>query len=493
MSGGKPTPLASSRLTLEQLEVVMQPPGPLAVFAGAGSGKTNTLVGRAIHMIMAEHIPPTNVLAITFSNAGVGALRERLTKYLGAAGEAVHVVTFHSFARWIVSRHYRRAGYSKAPSEREAVLEGRRLDDALLEALRRTDCEPPTEALLAAMHDAVNAARAARAVEGFIPYDPSHAAVLPVVERFEALRRERNLIDMPGMLLDAVRILRESDTALRSIQEAYQLVLADELQDIDVVQFTLLRMLVARHGNLTAMGDPMQTLYGFRGAEPRYLVNFADFFRGARVMTLTENFRSTGEIVAAANAIAALLPYGQQLTTANPPGDPPRARGLRDEEAEARFIAREVRGLLDGGVRPEDIAVLVRDGKHQAAPLKAALGEQRIPFGGPKAEQPKVRLGTIHASKGEEWVAVFVAGFEERILPSRHALENQDDPGRALEAETCVAYVALTRARASLTITFCERRADGARSGGDADRECHPSRFLRVLSGNAAGRRGSAA
>ena len=262
---GKRQLFADTQLTLAQQEAVAQPAGPLAIVAGAGSGKTNTLTARAIQLIRVERIAPANVLAITFSNAAVKTLKARLVAHLGHAGEAVHVVTFHSFARWIVAQHFQLCGYTRAPDEPRDVLHDEARDELLVRAFRRAGAAPPPR-VLEAMRLAVDEARIARALEGYVPYHPSHAAVLEVVERYEALRVERNCLDYLAMLLDAVRILRESEVALRRMQLAYDAVLADEVQDADAVQWTLLRMLVARHGNLTAVGDPMQSLVRRVGA-----------------------------------------------------------------------------------------------------------------------------------------------------------------------------------------------------------------------------------
>lgn len=315
---------------------------------------------------------------------------------------------------------------------------------------------------------------------------PPLAGVADLAERYGRLLRERDAVDFLAMLAEPLRLCREHPPALARLRATYRHILADEFQDVSASQYALLRLLAAEHGNLTVVGDACQTLYDWRGADPAFLLDFAAAFPGARTVALAQNFRSTGHILAVANALGAALPYGHQLWTANPPGPAPVLHAARDPDDEAAFVAGEIARLLrDGTVaHHRKVAVLARTNP-QADAIRAALRAAGLPCGGAGGGRDGVRVGTIHGAKGDEWQAVFVAGVEDGLLPHRRALEAEAAGGPigavSLAGELHTAYVAVTRPRERLYLTHCRRREEPDPGGGVAARACRPSRFLAAL------------
>lgn len=464
---------ALDRLTPAQVAIATAPDGPLAVVAGPGAGKTATLAARAAHLALHyryRRAPPC-VLALTFTGAAAGALRARLASLLGSGAGGVEVATFHAFGLAVVRRWWAELGFADGPPTVCDAATARELFGAAIAASGNAGAAPGQR------RGSVPSPRElATAVERDRLTDTSGRADEPVatiVAAYETLLRARNVIDYAAMLALPLRLLRERPEALREYRHSYRAILIDEAQDVCAAQAALARLLAGGHGNLTIVGDPRQSLYGWRGADARFLLDLSGAFPGARVAALNQNFRSTGRILDLANALGAALPYGGRIWTANPPGPPPTFHASRDERDEAAWIADEIARLLRAGAvsRPAEVAILCRT-NGQLRPLAAALRARGLyPPGGDAAA--RVCLGTIHGAKGREWRVVFVAGVEEGLLPHRRAILDADPA--ALDAERNVAFVAATRARDRLYLTACARR-----SGDDGPRG-RPSRFLTGL------------
>lgn len=461
-----------------QREAVLAPDGPLLITAGPGTGKTATVAERIAHLVTTGRAALTEILALTFSRTAARTLSARLEARLGPAGAAIHATTFHAFGRWLIERWWRELGYA---SDMPAVYSEGAARALFLEVLNGGATEPPPERELVALMAAVGEGRLALA-EG----RPPLAGVADLAERYGRLLRERNAIDFLAMLAEPLRLCREHPSALARLRATYRHILADEFQDVSPPQYALLRLLTGEHGNLTVVGDACQTLYDWRGADPAFLLDFAAAFPGARTVTLAQNFRSTGHILAVANALGAALPYGHRLWTANPPGPVPVRHAARDPADEAAFVVGEIARLLGDGVvmYPREVAVLARTNP-QANTIRAALRTAGLPCSGAGAGQDGVRVGTIHGAKGDEWRVVFVAGVEDGLLPHRRALEAEaggDATGPvSLASELHTAYVAVTRPRERLYLTHCQRREEPDPGGGVTSRPCRPSRFLAAL------------
>jgi DNA helicase II / ATP-dependent DNA helicase PcrA len=475
MTAGPP-PGALAWLSTEQRAAVLAPAGPLLIVAGPGTGKTATLAERIVQLLRSGQASLTEILALTFSRTAARALAARLALRLGPAGAAVQATTFHAFGLDLAQRWGQYLGLDPACLTVYAGSEAR----ALLVEVLGDAREPPPGERLPALAAAVEAARLALAAGEAPP--PGIAAL---AEAYERRLRERAAIDFPGMLAAPLRLFREQPAILARYQATYRWVFADEFQDVAPPQYALLRLLAAGHGNLTVVGDACQTLYDWRGADATFLLDFVRSYPGARVVRLTQNFRSTGHILAVANALGAHLPYGQPLWTANPPGPSPVLHAARDPSHEAAFIAGEITRLLTGGTLayPSEVAILARTNQ-QLAPLRTALQTAGIPCGTAPGRDAGAWVGTIHRAKGSEWRAVFVVGLEDDLLPHRRALTiDSEGPAdaNALAGELHAAYVAITRPRERLYLTHCRRRDVVTPDGATSWRRCQPSRFLRLL------------
>jgi superfamily I DNA/RNA helicase len=331
---------------------------------------------------------------------------------------------------------------------------------------------------------------------------------------YETQLLRRNAVDYPAMLTLPLRAFECHPAALRLCRDAYRAILADEFQDLCGAQYALLRLLGHEHRNVIVVGDPRQALYAWRGASVRFFGQFLADFPEAQVHVLDQNFRATGHLVALANALGTALGYPRGLWTDNPAGQEALLYGAADECDEAAFVAAEIFRLSARGQVGHlgDIAVLYRTNA-QARTLVEALQARGLAHelvGGGMDDDghadalasdaadrapistagDAVVLTTVHAAKGAEWRVVFVVGLEDGLLPHARALVDSpdgDEPAgpnsaaapartRALEEELRVAYVAVTRPRERLYLTYCRTR-----QRGESRQPRRPSRFFQAL------------
>jgi len=419
----------------------------LLVIAGPGSGKTRVLAARVCHLIADQRVSPARILILTFATKAAGELRTRLVARIGASGQAVDVATYHSFGWRVVRRWQADLGFGPGPLRVCSHGEQKRLLDLAAQGLGLP--APPATVKLHDLH----------AYRG--NGDSSASTLLRALAMvYEGLLCQHGVIDYPSMLILPLRLLDAQPAALRTLQDAYDHVLADEFQDTSLPQYALLRALTARHRNLLLVGDPDQCIYQWRGADGSPFHAFARDFPDARLCTLTQNFRSSGRIVALANAVRPGLLSEQDLWTANPPGGLPVLWEARDEQAEAVLVAREIARLTtEHSVRNLGETTLLYRTHAQAPPLVTALQQQSIPSMQMRTTDDasltatdRVRLMTVHAAKGGEWPVVFLVGADEGLLPHAQA----DDT--TVSDERNVAYVAVTRAMDRLYVMHCRRR-----------------------------------
>jgi DNA helicase II / ATP-dependent DNA helicase PcrA len=381
-----------ARFSPQQCAAITAGEGPLGILAGPGSGKTTTLAGRIAYLVSERAVPPTSILAITFTTAAAAALRRRLEAVLGGAAARVDIRTFHSFGLRVIRSWSEELGFGRLPP----AVYGR--EDArvvLREAARELGLAVRPEHAAAAERDpwALSLAQLDRAVEAYrlrnarAGSEPAldsdvldHDVLAELSAAYERRLQMRAAVDYPSMLTLPLRLLEANQQALRMLQDAYRWVLVDEYQDLCRLQASLLQRLVARHQNVAVVGDPLQSIYAFRGTDPRLLAEFPRTFPGARVVVLERNHRSTRTIVALANALAAPLGERPASWTTNPDGPPARLYAADDDADEARFVAGEVARLLAAGelAQPGQAAVLFRTNA-QARAFALALRAHGIP------------------------------------------------------------------------------------------------------------------
>nr|MBA3401487.1 UvrD-helicase domain-containing protein [Actinomycetota bacterium] len=382
-----------------QREAVQHTEGPLLVVAGAGSGKTRVLTHRVAHLVEDLKVKPNEILAITFTNKAAGEMRERLERMLGATARAIWILTFHAACGRMLRREAERLGYRSTFSiydDQDQV----RLVKACLEELgkdpKRFSPRGIHSQISRAKNELVSPEEYLARVASF--WDQT---VAEVYELYQRRLHASNAVDFDDMLMLTVQVFERFPEALSRWQKSFRYILVDEYQDTNHAQYRLLQLLGTKHGNVCAVGDQDQSVYGFRGADIRNITEFETDFPGTHVVTLEQNYRSTNSILRAANAVI------EQNTERKPKhlfsdlgeGEPVRVVELEDEHSEARFVAAEIAGLIDQGLSASEIAVFYRTNA-QSRVLEDVLVRQDVPYqviGGPRFyERAEIRDATAY-------------------------------------------------------------------------------------------------
>lgn len=328
-----------------QYQAVTHGDTPLLVVAGAGSGKTRILTYRAA-FLAAKGVPPERILAVTFTNKAADEMARRVHQLVNAR---VPVSTFHSLCLRILREQSARIPY--APNF--VVYDKSDQVTLIKECMRRVHVsdkhtKPRTfaNAISRAKDRLIDAAQFSKNIKSYL--DETIATVYHEYER--ALQRA-NAMDFDDLIMQCVRLLRTAPDVARFYQDKYTHMLVDEFQDTNHAQYELMKLLVAEHRRITAVGDPDQSIYRFRGAEIRNMLDFERDFPDARVITLEQNYRSTATILAAANSVIAhnVERKKKNLWTKNPAGQPVQVYRAADENDEAREVAARIRALEDSG------------------------------------------------------------------------------------------------------------------------------------------------
>ena len=371
--------LETAHLNPQQEEAVHYGEGPLLIKAGPGSGKTRCITQRIAHLIADRGISTSRILAITFTNKAAREMRERLEVLLGReALEDMFVGTFHAWCYGLLRGYGDLLGYAPQTMSIVAEESGRR--QKLKKALRALDLDPRGQDLGKLLEGISRAQNLLYFSDEALPEEPEEARFLAVYQAYREALLSDNTVDFDELLSAGVRLLRDCPDVLGSCQARYAYILVDEFQDLNYAQYVLLRYLAQPHRNLCVVGDPLQGIYSWRGADIRYLAQFKEDYPEAREIALEQNYRSSTAVLNLANALSAGLEYGKRrLWTENSQGEPASFHLAEDEHGEARFVVREVQRLLDKGHLPSDCAVLYRT-RSQARVLEAALLEAGLPY-----------------------------------------------------------------------------------------------------------------
>ena len=392
---GAPDPLAG--LNSAQREAVLHGDGPLLVIAGAGTGKTRTLVHRVAHLV-ARGAAPERILLLTFTRRAAQEMLARAERLCGPAGRRVQGGTFHGTAHRLLRRFGQAAGVApnftvldQGDAEDLMQLSRSALGHGETKAergRRQADRFPKKETLARVYSRHVNTEiPVARVVADEYPrFAERTAEVVAVFRDYAERKATRNLVDYDDLLLFWATMVEASPALGRQIAGLYDHVLVDEYQDTNVLQARILAGMcrgAEHHGhrNVTAVGDDAQGIYGFRGAHHRNILEFPQRFAGTRVVALEENYRSVQPVLDVANAVmaGAAEKYDKRLFTRRGGTARPWLATCRDAHAEARFVADRVLELVDGGARLRDIAVLFRAASHSAE-LEIELTARGVPF-----------------------------------------------------------------------------------------------------------------
>jgi DNA helicase-2/ATP-dependent DNA helicase PcrA len=381
------------RLNPEQREAALHFEGPLLVLAGAGSGKTRVLTSRIAHLIDEFGVAPESILALTFTNRAAAEMRERIRDLLGRDPAGMWMGTFHAVGARMLRRDALRLGWTPGFLIYDAEDSERVIRRIIKDDLRLDPKKFAPKAVRAAISAAKNELRAPTeyAAQAF---DPFARVVAEAFSLYQAALRDANAFDFDDLLVKPVEILRSVPDVLRRYRERFHFVLVDEYQDTNHAQYVFLKLIASRSGhagggddglggNLFVVGDDDQSIYGWRGADVRNILDFETDFPDAGIVRLEENYRSTQRILHAANEVISrnARRKGKVLRTANAAGERITFVECADDSDEAAWIAREVRSRLASGPErtPRDFVVLYRTNAQSRA-LEEAFRQEGIPY-----------------------------------------------------------------------------------------------------------------
>ena len=385
-------PLAG--LNPPQREAVLHGDGPLLVLAGAGSGKTRVLTHRVARLVGEAGVPADAILAITFTNKAAGEMRERIARLVGPRARAIWASTFHSACVRILRRDAESAGYARDFSIYDADDQLRLIRRCLTE----DEVDPkrvPPRAVQARISDAKSRLQTPEEVEA-LTGSFHDEIVARAYRRYADALRANGAMDFDDLLMVTAQLL-EGDEEVRSRwQSRFQHVLVDEYQDTNHAQYRLVRALGEPQRNVVAVGDDDQGIYSWRGADVNNILDFERDYPDARVVALEQNYRSTGTILRAANAVVSQNPHRhpKHLWTDLGDGEPILVVACRDEHEEARVVADQIDGALARGSSLSEVAVFYRTNAQSRA-IEDQLVRRQVPYvvvGGPRFyERAEVR------------------------------------------------------------------------------------------------------
>ena len=349
-------------LNEQQKEAVLHTEGPLLILAGAGSGKTRLLTHRIAYLIEEKGINPWNILAITFTNKAAGEMRERVDNLVGFGSESIWVSTFHSMCVRILRRHIDLLGFDTNFTIYDTDDQKTLMKDIC--KLLQIDTKLFRErSLLAAISQAKNELVTPEEFRIQAQGDFSRQKIASVYEEYEKQMRANNALDFDDLLVKAVQLFQSQADVLDYYQERFRYIMVDEYQDTNTVQFELVRLLSAKYRNLCVVGDDDQSIYKFRGANIRNILDFEQVFPDAKVIKLEQNYRSTSNILNAANAVIRHN-HGRKdktLWTDNGEGDKISVRQFDTAFDEAEYIVGDIRERVESGKAAyNDHAILYR-------------------------------------------------------------------------------------------------------------------------------------
>ena len=362
----------------KQLEAVNHTEGPCLVLAGAGSGKTRVLTERIIKLID-DGVSPYNILAITFTNKAAKEMRVRVQNKIGDVANSIFIGTFHSFGLRILRENYDAIGYSSNIT----ILD---TDDtkSLIKRILKENSFDPADYDIKHIISKISSAKN----DGISPLEFSklflneHDKVIGLVyEKYLKLLKENNSVDFDDLLLKPVEIFKKRKDILEKYQERFRYILVDEYQDTNSIQYELCKILARKYNNIFVLGDANQSIYSWRNADYRNILNFEKDYKNAHVVLLEENYRSTNTILKAANSVIKNNNEGTKLNLWTSIGDGEKVEYIRveDEIKESSFVINKIKELVSEGYSYSDFAVLYRTNA-QSRTVEEAFVRNNIPY-----------------------------------------------------------------------------------------------------------------
>ena len=367
-------------LNKEQQEAVECTEGPLLILAGAGSGKTRVLTYRIAHLIEDCGVNPWNILAITFTNKAAEEMRQRVDSLVGIGAESIWVSTFHSMCVRILRRYIDRLGYDN----RFTIYDTDDQKTLMKEVCRKTDIDTKRfkeRMLLSVISSAKNEMILPEEFELNAGGDFVQLKIAKVYKEYEAQMRANNALDFDDLLVKTVQLLETQPDVRENYQERFRYIMVDEYQDTNTVQFRLVSLLAGKYRNLCVVGDDDQSIYKFRGANIRNILDFEKEFSDAKVIKLEQNYRSVGNVLEVANSVIRNNKGRKEKTlwTDNEKGEKIRLRQFDTAYDEAQFIAEDIKDETAQGANYSDHAVLYRTNA-QSRLLEEKFVAMNIPY-----------------------------------------------------------------------------------------------------------------
>lgn len=368
------------KLNERQKEAVLATEGPVLVLAGAGSGKTTVLVNRIAYMISEKHIRPWNILAITFTNKAAREMKDRIERLLGDTAKDMWIGTFHSVCVRILRSCIDLLGYSRD----FVIYDTADTKTVMKECLRELDIDEksfPVRNVLSIISNAKNDLMDAATFENVYKSDYRMSIIAKIYYRYQTKLRKNNAVDFDDIILNTVKILSENPDVLSKYQDKFQYILVDEYQDTNNSQYLLINLLAQTNRNLCVVGDDDQSIYKFRGANIGNILNFEDDYSDVQKITLDQNYRSTQNILDAANSVISNNKgrMGKSLWTSNGDGNKVFVYTGTNEYDEARYIARQIKKHFDEQGSFSDCAILYRTNA-QSRVIEEMLMRESVPY-----------------------------------------------------------------------------------------------------------------
>jgi DNA helicase II / ATP-dependent DNA helicase PcrA len=368
-----------------QATAVLHGAGPLLVFAGAGSGKTRVITYRIARLLAEDRVPPYRILAVTFTNKAAGEMQRRLAELAGEAlARDLWVGTFHALS----ARLLRRYGAAVGLTSKFVIYDDSDQKALLTRVLREGGYDEKNYAPKLCQTKISHKKRDGITPHGLIPDSNFDANFCAIYARYEQALGAADAVDFDDLILKMVQILEpsapqspEAASATQELRARFDYLLVDEFQDTNAIQYTWVRALSARTRNLCVVGDDDQSIYSWRGADVRNIRDFARDFPDAQVVKLEQNYRSSGNIVAAARGVITAAPHrtDKAVWTDQPAGEPVRLTALPSERDEARYVVDTLKRRIATGLSPREIAIFYRVNA-QSRVLEEGLRQGNVPY-----------------------------------------------------------------------------------------------------------------
>ena len=362
-----------------QKEAVLYGDGPLLILAGAGSGKTSVLTKRVAYLIKERNVSPSNIVAITFTNKAAKEMKERIIKEVGKEGYDIQISTFHSFGLRIIKENYEKLGYEKnftiIDSDDSLTVVKKILKEMGIDSTRFNPKFIKNQ-ISSCKNEMVTPEKYKNLVN-----DELSDITYKVYKKYQDTLLRNNSLDFDDLLIKPIELFNKYKEVLENYQELFKYVFIDEYQDTNEAQYILSKMISAKYKNICVVGDDAQSIYSWRGANFKNILNFEKDYQNAKVILLEQNYRSTKTILNAANSVIKnnINKKDKNLWTDNSLGEKIKYVRTNDEKDEASYVTREIRSLVNNGVSLDDIAVLYRTNA-QSRTIEEGFLNSNIPY-----------------------------------------------------------------------------------------------------------------